>query len=188
MGKQINYYMEYESFLKIAQKALDLGFEIIRKNKKTGEYVISRNIDVVEEGCRNYYFHLPAAGDVVIVTKEGVQYLDHGYSASGNTIVEAGFSCITDNNEDEKKLISRARLFCITGYYDGSGEFIPRSDCMTKAFNSLVRIVKKTAPYTEITDKRSENGEDYLNEVEYKYKVYISRRCLDLKYRGYKLG
>ena len=30
MGKQINYYMEYESFLLVAEKALELGCEIIR--------------------------------------------------------------------------------------------------------------------------------------------------------------
>lgn len=29
MGKQINYYMEYDSFVLLAQKAIELGCEII---------------------------------------------------------------------------------------------------------------------------------------------------------------
>ena len=60
---------------------------------------------------------------------------------------------------------------------------------MTKAYNSLVRVVKKNAPYTEITEKRVVgNDEFYPTEHEYKYKIYITKECLYLKNQGFKLG
>ena len=32
LGKQINYYIEYDSFVLLAQKALDLGCKIIKED------------------------------------------------------------------------------------------------------------------------------------------------------------
>ena len=32
MGKQINYYMEYDSFILLVQKAIDLGCEILSES------------------------------------------------------------------------------------------------------------------------------------------------------------
>ena len=185
MGKQINYYMEYESFLQVAQKALDLGFEILRKDKKSGNYFISRDLSIVDKKHRNYFFHLPEEGEISFKDNNGESYLDHYYNACGNSVIEAGYSYITDN--EKEKSISRARLFCITGYYDESGEFVPRSDNMTKSYNSLVRAVKKISPYTEITDKRVSRDENE-DPVEYKYKIYITKHCLYLKENGFELG
>ena len=37
MGKQINYYMEYESFVHIAEKALEMGCEIIKRDEKANK-------------------------------------------------------------------------------------------------------------------------------------------------------
>ena len=55
MGKQINYYMEYEAFLKIAQAALDSGCVIVKDydGKITGT-----DISIVTPDCTNYFFHL----------------------------------------------------------------------------------------------------------------------------------
>lgn len=93
-------------------------------------------------------------------------------------VIEAGFSFIHDN---EKK-ITRSRLFAISGYYDETGEYIARLECLTRIYQKLVRIVKKTAPYTEITDYIvSTHNNDYLQEREWKHKEYISASCLELK-------
>lgn len=36
MGKQINYWMDYDSFLLLAQKALDLGCRIVKEDLDAG--------------------------------------------------------------------------------------------------------------------------------------------------------
>ena len=53
----------------------------------------------------------------------------------------------------------------------------------------LVRIVKKVAPLTELTDKYvSANDSAYLQEVEWKHKEYITPEYLHLKEsNNYKL-
>ncbi len=34
MGKQINYYMEYDSFLLLAAKAIELGCEVLEMERR----------------------------------------------------------------------------------------------------------------------------------------------------------
>ena len=60
---------------------------------------------------------------------------------------------------------------------------------MTKVYHSLVRYVKKIAPYTEFTDILiSTKDENYGEEYEYRHKEYITKNCLDLiNNKGYKL-
>lgn len=60
---------------------------------------------------------------------------------------------------------------------------------MTKVYHSLVRYVKKIAPYTEFTDILiSMKDENYGEEYEYRHKEYITKNCLDLiNNKGYKL-
>ena len=88
-----------------------------------------------------------------------------------------------------KKEITRSRLFVISGYYNETGEYIARPKCLTQTYQKLVRIVKRTAPYTEITDHIiSTQNNDYLQEREWIHKEYISASCLELKVsKNYKL-
>ena len=87
----------------------------------------------------------------------------------------------------ENKKISRARLFCISDYYD-KGNLIKQLECVTKTYNDLARYVKKISPYTELTDIAIGSREDnYLQEIEYKHKEYITSYCLNLRESGYKL-
>lgn len=183
MGKQINYYMEYESFVRVAEKAVELGCEIIKRNKAY-EIVRGCSADLVTKDCINYYFHIPEAGEIGIKNINGRNYVDNGYSSSGITLIEAGYSFISQ----EEKIIRRARLYCITDYYDENGNLIKRPECVTKLYNALARYVKKLAPYTELTDTIISMKDDtYLQEIEYKHKEYISEYCLKLRESGYEL-
>lgn len=177
MGKQINYWMDYDSFLLVAKKAVDLGCTIVKEDRDLGRVTESKEIGVItpyKNRCRaGYYFHLPEAGELEIQTANGTEFLCHGFTASGNTVIEAGFSLIKDERAGvcgtkRKREIYSARLYCITGYYDENGDYISRPECLTKVFDSLVRYVKKIAPYTEFG--------------------YITKACLDLvNNEGYKL-
>lgn len=159
MGKQINYWMDYDNFLLVAQKAVDLGCYIIKEDAQTGKVIKSKDIEIIKEDRKDYYFYL----------------------------AEAGYSYIT--NSGKKKTISRARLYCISGYYDESGEYIERPECLTKVYHALARFVKKVAPYTELTDVLISNrDENYGEKYEYKHKEYVTEKCLKMRNEeGYRL-
>lgn len=184
MGKQINYWLGYEDFLQIGQAALDCGCVIIKP--VSGKLVYGQNLDMITESEHDYYFYVPEAGKL---TGRSIPFDDEraigNYSAEDNTIIRAGFS----HRNDEKKELVRSRLFVISGYYDGKGEYVPRPECVTKIYNRLVRIVKKVAPYTELTDTYiSVRDEDYLQKKEWKHKEYISPQFLQLRsLQNYKL-
>ena len=183
MGKQINYYMEFDSFIQVADKALKSGCEIIIDDHTRG-IIIGKSLDMITTDCTRYYFHVSEAGDIAIKLVNGKKRIDNSYSASGVTLIEAGYSFISS----EKMRINRARLFCITDYYDSNGVLIKRPECVTKIYNSLSRCVKKIAPYTEIIDTViSTQDESYLQEIEYRHKEYITDNCLILRNSGYKL-
>lgn len=183
MGKQINYYMEFDSFIQVADKALKSGCEIIIDDHTRG-IIIGKSLDLITTDCNRYYFHVLEAGDIAIKLVNGKKRIDNSYSASGITLIEAGYLFISS----EKMRINKARLFCITDYYDSNGVLIKRPECVTKIYNSLSRCVKKIAPYTEIIDTViSTQDETYLQEIEYKIKEYITDNCLNLRNSGYKL-
>ena len=80
-------------------------------------------------------------------------------------------------------------MFVISGYYDEQGEYISRPECVTKIYNKLVRVAKKVAPLTELTDQYISTKEDtYLQKSERKHKEYITPEYLNLKEsNNYKL-
>lgn len=175
LGKQINYWMGYKDFLQIAQTALNCGCVIVKTvNKKL---VYGKSLDMVTKQESFYYFYVPEAGELTVRSIYGRETIG-GYNSSGNVVIEAGFSV----QKDDQKLITRSRLYVSTGYYDEHENFIARPDCVTKIYNKLVRMVKKLAPYTELTDTYiSTDDSDYLQEKEWKHKEYISPHFLELK-------
>lgn len=186
MGKQINYWLEFEGFKVLAQKALDLGCEIVREDLSKYEktrVTVSRDPNLItDEKGAYYFFHLPEAGDIEIKELECGKRLNHAFGESGNSVIEAWFSRILT---DEKRILW-ARLYLETGYYDKNGVYIYRPECIVKVYNSLARYVKKLAPYTEITRKTSRLDDE---SREYKTKEYISPYCLGLlNNEGYSLS
>ena len=169
MGKQINYYMEYDSFILLAKKAIELGCEIM----PFSDEVLKRSCspDIISKENRLYCFHVPEAGEIETEQHWGKECVVRGYNASGSTIIEAEFSYINS----EEKFITSARIFCITDYFDADGNLIKRSDCVTKTYDSLARYVKKLAPYTEVEYRPANPICDKL-----KRKIYITPQCLAL--------
>ena len=183
MGKQINYWIEYESFLPVAQTALDSGCIIFKE--LDGKVTQSRDISIItKDDFGWYYFYLPEAGKIEIENNNGREYLSRGYNETSNSIIEAGFSHM--GSRGGVKRICSERLYVISGYYNADNEWIPRPECMTKLYNKLVRVVKKIAPYTEMVDmKTSSDGKEF----EVRYKEYVTPYCLDLKMNhGYMLS
>lgn len=171
LGKQINYYIEYDSFVLLAQKALDLGCKIIKEDLLKGVVIESDSIDIISEECKVYYFYIPEAGKYKVEMIGNKERIDYGYSASGVTMIEARMSTILNDNKE----ITRGRLYCVTDYYDEEGNLIKRLDLVTKIYNALARYVKKLAPYTDV--------EHYVLNPMYEgkkvlTKEYITSKCL----------
>ncbi|MDE7399728.1 MAG: hypothetical protein K2N06_09400 [Oscillospiraceae bacterium] len=185
-SKQINYWLEFDGFLQVAQKALELGCTIIQEDMNAGTVTEGGELALITDEMRvSYYFHLPGAGNIAVKSINSGERLDRFANECGNSIIEAGYSRII---EQDKK-ISRNRLFLSTGYYDDDGNYIYTPDCIVKVYNSLARLVKKLAPYTELTDSYTSIKDDnYGQTVEFKHKEYVSPLCLNLRNNeGYSL-
>lgn len=91
LGRQVNYWMDYENFLIVAQTALDEGCIIIKEDKEQKKVLQSRDISIVTSDCKYYYFYLP----------------------------EAGYSFIHNNMNPQ--IITRSRIYVSSGYYQNNG-------------------------------------------------------------------
>lgn len=174
--------MGFKDFIKVAQFALDLGCVICREENK--KIICSNHIDIVTPSVKRYFFYLPEAGELRVRTENRRKEIG-GYNASGNVLIEAGISYV----KHDRKTITRGRLFSITGYYDESGNWMGRPECVKKAYDKIARKVKKTAPFTEIAEIITDFSTDDYGQTEWKRKEYISPELLELKMRkGYKLS
>lgn len=164
MGRQINYYMDLESYELLVQKAFKLGFKVIVEDK--GDIKIYDSIENIEFKQNGMYFYLEEAGELVF-------YKDRYLDKNKSPLVEAGFSWIYESQKE----ISRARLWVSTGYWNENKEFIHRNQLLDKKFSSLVRYVKKLAPYTEIEIKSINPRSNY---EKYTSKEYITPFFLEM--------
>lgn len=112
MGKQINYWMGYDDFLKIAQTALDCGCIIIKN--QSGKLIYGQTLDIVTEQEHHYWFYVSQNATLLNANLPFGGNDIQRYSSFGNAIIEAGFSF----KNNEVKTITCSRLFVISGYYD----------------------------------------------------------------------
>lgn len=149
MGRQINYYLELDGLLSLSERALSLGCQIVREDLWAGCVTAGHDIGLIagEEHVR-YYFHLPAAGPLMVETFDGKERLRRFACPCENAVIEAGFSRILP----ETREIVWARLFSSSGYYDQTGAFLSRPRCIDRVYSTSARLVKKLAPSTSVTN------------------------------------
>ena len=137
MGKQVNYHMNYESFLVLAQTALDAGCLIIRGDHTDEKPEPAADLSGVTRDCDRYFFYLPELADLSYkIDMYGKHYLAYCGEPLELAVIEAGYSRFPANT---------ARLYVITGYYDSDGQWIPRSERLTKVYEKLARKARKVA-------------------------------------------
>ena len=141
MGKQTNFYMEREVFLKLAQTALDNGCVILRQSGK--KIISSTDISIITAGCSKYYFYLPQAGELDYDLPLGM------FNANANVLIEASYS-----TRDENSVMRRARLYLISGITDKDGSFISSPDCLVALYHKLVVRMKQLTDFVEIPADR----------------------------------
>lgn len=141
MGKQLNYIMRYDSFLQLAQVALDAGFLILRREYTNEPQSPSAVLSVVTPECDSYWFYLPELAELSFrKIASGMYSPDYGFNSLGLAMMEAGFS---------QHPSARARIYVMTGFYDENGHWIARSERMTKAYSKIERKARKLAERIE---------------------------------------
>ena len=141
MGKQLNYVMDFESFKKLSQYALELGCLILYKNHTEKPSLPSSDLSIVIPQYNSYYFYIPELYPSDKIT--------HGISCSGRyylkdvlfgpfslSLIEASFS--RNNTEQE-------RIYVTTGYYDENENWIARPELLTKTYEKIARRARKLA-------------------------------------------
>ena len=98
--------MEYESFIKLAEKAVSLGCEIVLYDDRK---IVRGGLELIVPGTINYRFYLPKAGEL----KTRKTDLGERIAFECLSIIEAGYSYI----DAEEKRIRQNRLYVPTGYY-----------------------------------------------------------------------
>lgn len=187
MGKQINYYMDYESFLKLAERALSEGCMILKNDHTEEPQQPQNNVSVVTEDWMRYYFYLPELAELKYKRfKDGQYYIDNGANELTLALIEAGFS---KKHEGKSGLpcVNIARLYVPTGVWL-EGEWHQRSERITKVYNKLARFARKLAPRTaiEINDVVFDQ-ENNAQPVKKEATAWVSPECLEWRKQGYEL-
>lgn len=171
---QINFWMEYDAFVQVAQAALSYGCVIIKKTAD-GKHISGTDISMISKDAQSYYFYVPEAGAFPVETIHGYEFIAHGVSAL--TVILADYSIISEGEKE----ITRGRLYTSPEEF-GENDYVSRPDCVTNIYNKLVELVKKLAPYTEFTDTYISTKEtEFLQEKAWVRKEYISPQILQQK-------
>ncbi|MBE6544337.1 MAG: hypothetical protein E7675_08055 [Ruminococcaceae bacterium] len=141
MGKQVNYIMYYEAFVKLAEFALELGCMIVPKGFTDEPEYPKCDISVVTSEKTDYYFYIPELFPIDQIKHGkniyGKYYLEDDFGMPfAMSIIEASYS----ENEN-----CAARVYVQTGYYDENENWIPRSEKLTKTYEKIARRARKLA-------------------------------------------
>ena len=141
MGKQLNYVMDFESFKKLSQYALELGCLILYKDHTEKPSLPSSDLSIVIPQYNSYYFYIPELYPSNKITHGincyGKYYLkDDLFGPFSLSLIEASFS--RNNTEQE-------RIYVTTGYYDENGNWIARPELLTKTYEKIARRARKLA-------------------------------------------
>jgi len=148
-SKQINYYMDCESFRQLAQKALDEGCSIILNELTEEPQIPARDLSIVTPGHTRYFFCAPGFEAEFVRTEDGRYYPDlNGMRMA--MMLEAGFSAVRTDG-----LITRDRLFSASTAVVGM-RLVPRPAEVGRLYDRLARLVRKLAPLRTYTHPNGE--------------------------------
>ena len=141
MGKQLNYVMDFESFKKLSQYALELGCLILYKDHTEKPSLPTSDLSIVIPQYNSYYFYIPELYPSNKITHGincyGRYYLkDDLFCTFSLSLIEASFS--RNNTEQE-------RIYVTTGYYDENENWIARPELLTKTYEKIARRARKLA-------------------------------------------
>lgn len=185
MGKQINYYMDYESFLKVVQVALDEGCLLLDRSHKSEPSLPTKDLSITQDS-NLFWLYLPELAPLEYgQDMYGNYYVNGNSTALSLALIEIGYS----ERSDKRMSLSRSRIYVSTGYYDQDGRWIARSERLTKVYDKLARTVKKLASFTAFElDIVDQTDGMYVNPRKFQTKVYATPQCLEWRAQGYEFA
>lgn len=166
MGKQINFYIEKELEEKLIQQIFNEGFVIVAEDLDNKVLVTYDEFQKINPKVYIMYLYKKDFGKLVI-DKDCEFRLD----SLRSPIIELTRTLI----KNDKKIVTRGRLWIETKYYDGNGGIILKDSILTKEYNSLVKWIKRNVPNQEVM------------KGEYIIKEYVTDNIKNLAYNGFKL-
>lgn len=165
MGRQINFYMDRKTEEKFQEYILSQDFLIISQDRieniVVNDLFYSKNglfITIKEELPNIVVEKYPLRTYIDVYRLNVIEYF--------RTTVEY----------EEKKYFGRGRIYVVASYFNNDGKILHKNIKLIKAYEKLVRWIKKNCPMTEFM-------QDGYNE-----KAYMSseiKRLIDEE--GYKL-
>ncbi len=183
MGKQINYYMDYESFLKVVQIALDEGCMLLHTDHTPKPQKPTTDIEMTKEHT-SFKLYLPELAELKYAQDMyGNYYIDDIFNELWIAQIEIGYS----QKYDQLMRVNRSRIYIPTGFDDKNGIWIARSERLTKVYDKLARAVRKLAPSTTIEfDYVAKKDGRYSDPQRSQRKVYATPQCLEWRAQGYE--
>lgn len=162
MGKRTSFYMEREAFVELAQTAVDMGCLILRQNGK--KIVSAQDTSIITASCQQYYFYLPAAGEIDEDLPLGC------FNKNGSMVVEANYT-----TRDENYALHHATFYLMTTVPDGNGGSISASDCMVTLYKKLVKKMKMQTKFITVPAERMSNRMTYYADpADRSHKIYMT--------------
>ena len=159
MGKQINYYVDENSYKQVVEKALSMGFVVLYEEcvgGKPGHWEYEYHwYDTMPNFPFNetHYFFNPALGSFrntldnkEYLTWEEIKERKLFLGCMFAPMIEASCSLVSDK---DKFMVSN-RLYIRSDYYDSQDLLVKQSEAFLKQYDSLVRTIKKLAPRRKI--------------------------------------
>ncbi|MBE5797223.1 MAG: hypothetical protein E7327_07590 [Clostridiales bacterium] len=143
-SKQINYYMDYESFRLLAQKALDEGCSILLNELTDAPQCPARDLRIVTPEHTRYFFCAPGFEPEFVRARDGRFYPDLS-DMRMVMMLEAGYSAVQPDG-----LITRERLFSASNAVVGF-RLVPRPAEVGRLYDTLARLVRRLAPLRAYT-------------------------------------
>ena len=182
MGRQINFYIEENSYKQVVEKALSIGFVVLYQECVGGqrghweyEYHWYETMPDFSFDKRHYFYNPGLGGfrntldNKEYLTWEEIKERKLFLGCIFAPMIEASCSFVSDKD----KFIVSNRLYICSDYYDFQDVLVKQSEEFIKQYETLVKVIKKLAPIRKLACKPPYENcvrKEYMTD--YMFKLY----------------
>ena len=139
MGKQFNYYADFDLSLRIREMALSLGLEIIKQDSRSRQITRARSADDFSTEY-SIFFYDELFGTLSFNRNTGL------INDSNSPVIQVSQTKVND----EEEYVSRGRLWVSTSHYDANGAKIVTVPELIKKYTKLVAFIRRNVVNEEV--------------------------------------
>lgn len=139
MGKQFNYYADYDLSLRIREMALSLGLEIIKQNPRSKQITRAHSADDFSREYNIFFYDEPL----------GVLSF-HGHTGLINDGSSPVIQVSQTKVNHEEECVYRGRLWVSTSHYDANGAKIVTAPELIKKYTRLAASIRRNVVNEEV--------------------------------------